>query len=67
LEPCSRGRPASDLEEEPLLPTPWTTDQMVAFLQSPDGFPSIVPAFNNGYLVAAAIAHYLLDHPNAVP
>lgn len=64
-------RSASDIEEEPLLPMLRTTDQMIAFLRRPDrfpdGFPGVVPAFNNGYLVAATIAHYLLDHPNAVP
>jgi hypothetical protein len=36
---------------------------MIRFLQSPNGFPGIVPAFNNGYRVAAKIAHYLLNHP----
>lgn len=56
-------RSASDIEEEPLLPKPWSTDRMIRFLQSPSGFPGIVPAFNNGYRVAAKIAHYLLNHP----
>jgi hypothetical protein len=60
-------RSASDIEEEPLLPTPWTTDEMIAFLQSPNGFPGYTPAVNNGYRVAATIVHYLLHHPNAVP
>jgi hypothetical protein len=56
-------RSASDIEEEPLLPRRWSTDRMIRFLQSPDGFPGIVPAFNSGWKVASTIAHYLLDHP----
>jgi purine nucleoside permease len=59
-------RSASDLEEEPLLPEPWSTDRMIAFLQTDEGFPGFTPAVNNAYKVTAKVAHYLLAHPTAV-
>jgi purine nucleoside permease len=64
-------RSASDIEEEPLLdadgnPDPWSTDRMIAFLQTDEGFPGFRPAVLNAYKVTAKVAHYLLAHPDGI-